>query len=229
MKKLTIIFATIAICFGITTNSFAQKGKASADTPVTSTIQNSDANFTAYNIQSDIFDSTSGSYYKGVDSVESIIQGIGDWELDLINTNSTRRGYVDFPAKEEAISNPNNLTPPGDGLYSVRFLAQCSARGYKLQTLAPEATISCPLIVAARDSNGDQYSIRFNQQNYTGTNDVPWTCTSAPGSSCTRWRAQSRNSGKLIAQLLKIRRVGNKTYTDDYGQYYFSFDISLAK
>src|SRR6185436_9309390 len=72
----------IAICFVIATDTFARKGKPCSTVSVTSTIRDSDANFTPYRIQSDLL----GSFKNCVDSVQSIIQGIGAWELDMLGS-----------------------------------------------------------------------------------------------------------------------------------------------
>jgi hypothetical protein len=226
MKKLTVLTAAVALCcFLITADAFAQK-PAKGDTVVTTTIHDADANFTPYRIQSDLL----GTYKNGVNAVESIIQGLGDYELDLINFGSSRRARMDF-SDPVPNTNPNNLPPPVNGFYAVRLFSQCSARGLKLQTLALGASINCPLIVAVNDSNGDTYSVRFNRVTYAGTNDVSWTCVSAASGKCNGWRMQSDptgNGARLIAQLLKITRVGNKTTEVNYGRYYFTFDVSLT-
>ena len=227
MKKLTVLIAAFVICFVIAAaaNTFAQK-PAKGDTVVTTTIHDADANFAPYRIQSDLL----GAYKNGVNAVESIIQGIGDYEMDLINFGSSRRARMDF-GDPVPNTNPNNLPPPVNGFYAVRLFSQCSARGLKLQTLAFGARISCPLIVAVNDSNGDTYSVRFNRVTYAGTNDVSWTCVSAASGKCSGWRMQSdptASGGKLVAQLLKITRVGNRTTEVNYGRYYFTFDVALT-
>jgi hypothetical protein len=224
MKKLTTIFAAIAICFGIATNTFARKAKPCPTIPVTSTIQNSDANFMPYRIQSDLL----GAYKNCVDSVDSIIQGIGAWELDMLGS-PVRRVYVDFGDPVPG-TNPYNLTPPPNGYYPVRFLSNCPTGGPNLLNLALGATAVCRLIIAV-DYGADRYSIRFNSENYPGTDEVSWSCTSAASGSCNGWRMQSdpNGSGKLAAQLLKITTSRGKTVEQSYGKYYFSFDISLTK
>jgi len=220
MKKLAVTFVVIAICFVIATDTFARKGKPCSTVSVTSTIRDSDANFTPYRIQSDLL----GSYKNCVDSVQSIIQGIGAWELDMLGS-PVRRVYVDFGDPVPG-SDPNNLLPPSNGYYPVRFLSNCQT---SLLNLSFGATTTCSLIIAV-DHGADRYSIRFNSINYPGTNDVLWTCTSAASGKCNGWRAQSdpNGAGKLAAQLLKITTSRGKTVEQSYGRYYFSFDISLT-
>ncbi len=222
MKKITFLIVLLVLT-ALTNVAVAQKGKPkpSADTSVTSKIENIDPNFGAYNIQNDNL----GSYLNGTNSVESIIQGIGDWELDMLSS-TTRRVFYDF-SDPVAGSDPN---PPANGYYPTRFLAQCSARGGKLTSLALNDSINCPLIVAI-DVGTTRYSLRFNAVNYPGTNDVTWSCTSTLNGKCDGWRMPSDpsgNGGKLVAQLLTIVRKGNKTTEDPRGRFNFSFDVSLT-
>ena len=222
MKK-TILFVTLLMLSVITTNVPAQKNKpaAASDKPVTSTIQDADANFVPYSLQSD----TLGEYKNGVSSVVSQIQAIGDWELDMLNS-PLRRVRVNF-GDPVAGSNPNNLAPPANASYQVRFLTQCSP---SLQNLALNATQKCPLIIAV-NVGADRYSIRFNSSAFPGTENPSWSCTSVLNGKCNGWRMQSLaadNSGKLSAQLLKITTSKGKTVNQDYGKYYFSFDVSLT-
>lgn len=222
MKK-NILLTVLLILGFMSLNALAQK-VSRTDTVVTSTIKDSDANYVPFGIQSDLL----GAYSNGAASTISIIQGIGDWELDML-ASPTRRVFFDF-SQPVPNTNPSNLAPPANGYYTTRFLAQCSARGFKLTSLAQGATVSCPLIVAI-DVSGVRYSLRFNKQTYLGTNDVPWTCTSALNGKCNGWRMQSldpNGNGKVAAQLLKITRVGTKTTEEARGKYYFSFDVSLT-
>ena len=217
MKK-TILLLTIVAITVFAFNVIAQK---TSDKPVTSTIQNFDANSMPYRLQSD----NRGAYLNGTDSVVSRIQGIGDWELDML-TSPTRKVYVDF-ADPVPNTNPNNLAAPLSNYYQLRFLTQCSP---SLQNLALNATQKCPLIVAV-NVGADRYSIRFYEANFPGTENPTWICTSASNGKCNGWRMQSLaadNSGKLRAQLLKVTTSKGKTVNQDYGKYFFSFDISLT-
>jgi len=216
--KRQILLLTTAIMLAMSFNVSAQK---SADKPVTSTIKDSDANFTPYRIQSDL----NGAYINGINSVVSRIQGIGDWELDMLNSPN-RQVYIDF-GDPVPNSNPSNLAPPSNGWYPVRFLTQCSPG---LQNLALNASQKCPLIIAVNVGT-ERYSIRFYSANFPGTENPSWICTSALSSKCNGWRMQSLaadNSGKLKAQLLKITTSKGKTVNQDYGKYYFSFEVSLT-
>jgi hypothetical protein len=244
MKKITFIITAVAICFGIAANTFAQR-ISKTDTPVTSAITNSvmvNQTPVQFSIQSD----NNGSLYKtdSATSVKSIIQGIGDWELDMLA--STTRG-VSFAFDSPVVgSNPGNKLPPQSYVpHRTRFITQCSTSLTSLTAVGASST--CPLIIAIDEvittptsTTTTRYSLRFNSAQYpanatTGVpaaDNVKWICTAALSGKCTGWRAQSDptgNGGKLVAQLLKITRVGNSTTTEDYGKYYISYDISLSK
>lgn len=214
MKRISI-FTLILLLSLLTVNAIAGKGKPTGDTAVTSTIQNADTNGVPYSIQSDGL----GAYQNGVSSVKSIIQGIGDWELDLINTNSTRRVFVSFD-QPLASGYP---APPFNGFYPVRFITQCSSN---LVNLAAGASQTCPLIVAV-NIGSERYSLRFYSANFPGSDDVQWTCNAAANGKCTSWTAQT-NAGGNVAELLKITTTRGKTTNTSYGFYRYNFSIGLT-
>ncbi len=72
MKKNIVLLIVLTLSV-LTSGLFAQKGKPNPNTPVTSTIQDADANSNSYSIRSDS-GFNSGSYQNGVNSVVSQIQ-----------------------------------------------------------------------------------------------------------------------------------------------------------
>ena len=191
---------------------------------VTSTIADSDSVFMPLSIQSDLI----GSYLNGTSSVVSQIQGIGDWELNMLGS-ATRRVNVNFNDLV-AGSNPNNLPTPMSGYHPVRFITQCGAYGSNLLTMTTVGqTNTCGMIVRV-EMGSDVYSLRFYTQNFAGSDNVSVACTAVAAGKCSGWRIQSPNgTGKLIARVQKITTVRNKQVLTEYGKYRFSFDISFAK
>ncbi len=191
--------------------------------PITSTIEYQDANFAPLSLQSDL----TGPYQNGVGSVVSQIQGVGDWELDML-ASPTRRVNVNFNDLVVG-SNPNNLPAPPSGYYPVRFITQCNGYGYSLLNLtAVGQTATCGLIVAV-NVGADRYSLRFYMSNFPGSDNITVACTSVASGKCNGWRMQSPNgTGKLIAQVYKITTVKGKQVLTDYGKYRFSFDMSFT-
>ena len=191
---------------------------------VTSTIADADSVFMPLSIQSDLI----GSYLNGTSSVVSQIQGIGDWELNMLGS-ATRRVNVNFNDLV-AGSNPNNLPTPMSGYHPVRFITQCGAYGSNLLTMTTVGqTNTCGMIVRV-EMGSDVYSLRFYTQNFAGSDNVSVACTAVAAGKCSGWRIQSPNgTGKLIARVQKITTVRNKQVLTEYGRYRFSFDISFNK
>ena len=220
MKKISFLLILLALGT-LTVDVLAQKGQPSADTPVTTTIQNIDSNGMSFRVQSD----SQGVYKNGVNSVVSIVQGIGNWELDMLSSVN-RRIFVDF-SDPVPNTNPNNLPPPFlVGYVPARFISKCVTN---ITTLTAGATTLCPLAVAM-DYNGTRYAIRIEKVNYPGTQEVLWTCTSVASGKCNLWKMQSDplGQGKVAAQLLKITTVKGKTVEEKRGQYYFSFSVDVT-
>ena len=219
MKKNFLIFALVAALFALTFEASGQKNKTT-NTPVTSTIQDADQNFVPFRIQSDLL----GSYKNNSNSVISQIQGIGDWELDML-ASPTRRIFVDF-GDPVAGNDPSKPPPFSTAYVPARFLDQCSS---DLRNLTLNSTQRCRMVIAV-DYNSVRYSIRFNAINYPGTTEPLWTCTSAPSGKCSSWRMESDPSGtgKIIGQLLKITTSRNRTVEELLGKYYFSFAVQVT-
>ncbi len=221
MKKHTFLLIILAIGT-LTINVFAQKNKPSnSDTIVTSTFQDIDSSSNLfYTIRSD----SAGDYVNGTSSVVSVIQGIGDWELDLL-LSATRQVFFDFSSPTG--TNINGVAPPSSGAYPARFLAQCSVRpGKKLQDLKiSDGTIYCP-VNAQIKVGSDTYSVRFRTVEFPGSTDVAWSCTSEVNGKCTRWRMESAPGGS-IARLLKLTTVRGKTTTKSGSLFYFTFKVDL--
>lgn len=219
MKKNYLIFALAVALFALTSEVAAQKNKTT-DTPVTSTIQDADPNSVPYSIHSDFL----GSYKNGISSVVSRIQGIGDWELDMLASPS-RRIFVDF-SNPVSGNDPTKPAPFSNAYVTTRFLDQCSS---DLRNLALNETQRCRMVIAI-DYNSVRYSLRFNTINYPGTTEPTWTCTSVAGGKCNAWRMESdpHGTGKVIGQLLKITTSRNKTVEEARGKYYFTFAVHVT-
>jgi hypothetical protein len=232
MKKYTFWLMLLALGT-LTINVFAQKNKPSnTDTIVVSTFHDTyvtatgDPNVTVtnnYTMRSDLL----GSYINGANSATSSIQGIGDWELDLLL--STREVFFDFSSATG--TNIDGIAAPNSDAYPVRFLSQCSVRpGKRLQDLKMiDGTIHCPLNASIK-VGADTYSLRFREVEFPGSTDVAWTCTSSADGTltgkCNGWRMESASGGSL-ARLLKITTVKGKTTTKSGSLFYFTFKVDV--
>lgn len=195
--------------------------KGDSNVPATTAIFDAAADTSPYRIQSDQL----GSYSNGVNSVVSIIQGIGDWELDT-KASPVRRVYIDFgdPASAGAAA------PFGSAWVPTRFISKCTDRGFRVRDMALGQTRDCPLATSF-DFGGNAYRITMNPVNFATTNYVSWTCLATANGRCTGWVVNPgvvQPSGELKArgQLIKIG-TSRKDPDQLLGEFYFSFKISV--
>jgi hypothetical protein len=218
----------------------AQKKPASGDIAVTSRIQDSDPNNIdlatglpkPFRIQSDL--DSREVYTNGVDSVKSIIQGIGDWELDT-KTSTIRKVFIDFgePVLDATLNGGQTPNAPfQSGYVPIRFISKCTQQSLKLQDLALNDTKLCPLAISL-DYSGSTYAVRMNPPTYYETDWIQWTCLSLNGSGkCNSWEMEPSTfydgERKARGQLLKITTVKGKTVEEKRGVFYFSFKVNLT-
>lgn len=220
MRKLALVTLLLALT-SVNITAFAQKPSVNI---VSSTIADAGADTIPLSIRSDF----QGAYLNGSDSVVSQIQGIGDWELNMLGS-AVRRVNVNFNDLVPG-SNPNNLPTPMSGDHRVRFITQCTQYGNNLLNLTTVGqTAICGMIVRV-EMGSDVFSLRFFSQNFPGSDNVTVACTEVAAGKCSGWQIQSPNgTGKLTARVQKITTVRGKQVLTDYGKYRFSFDISFNK
>ncbi len=234
MKKITFLLVLLVLTT-LTNVALAQKGKTGSDIPVTSTIHDADADNrdvtglpTPYRIQSD----TLGTYKNQIDSVESIIQGIGDWELNT-KTSAVRKVFIDFRDPVSAdLSNQTPNPPFQSEKVPLRFISKCTQQTVKMQDMTLNNSYLCPLAISL-DYGGATYAVRMNPSNFSGTDWAQWTCLSLNSSGkCSNWQMvpSSFHDGtrKARGQLLKISTVKGKTVEEKRGVFYLSFKIDAT-
>lgn len=223
MRKLALLvlvftFATICI-------KFADRSAAappSKDTPATSTIADIDpVSGTVFRVGNDGL----GNYRNGVDSVVSVVQGIGNWEMDT-NPSPLRRVRIDLG---DPVPNSGANPPFQAAFVPLRFISKCTTNIF---TLAANQSISCPLAIGAINYNGSTYALRSEQTNYPGTEPVTWTCLARNSTKCVSWKmtpsvVQADGQRKIVMQLLKPASKPNQA-DQLLGRFYMSFDISVT-
>jgi hypothetical protein len=232
MKKYKLLLMVLILCTlagkGFSQKKGSGKGKppGNADTPVTSLINDADTGGTAYRLRSDGL-----GVYTNVDSVESIIQGIGDWELNT-KPSAVRNVSIDLSDPVPVQPAGQTAAPPFNGPLAVpfRFISKCSRFGINLLDLQVNQAVLCPLDLSL-DYGGRTYAVRMNE-NYAGTDFVSWTCLATDGAGqCSSWEMTPSGSydgeSKNIAQLI---RIGTKRRDPDelIGQFYLTFRVSLT-
>ena len=207
----------------------ATAAKPPTDTPVTSTIDGLGVNtLPTQRIQSD----QAGSY-KNSSSLSSIIQGIGDWELDMLNFNSSpqRKALIDLrdPVSGSSI---NHFRRDWYQYVRARFISKCSENGIDMRTMQPNNLYPCPLAVAFDDAGGVRYRLAMNSNNFSEVNVVQITCVTTANSKCNQWKiepsaTQLNGERKNVAKLLKLATKPHQA-DQDMGDFYLSFTIHVT-
>lgn len=232
VRKATVALALLA---ALTLGASAFGGKVT-DLPVTSTIQGLGPDAVpTYRLQSDLLGS-----YKNSRALESIIQGIGDWELDMVNfTSSPQRTILVDLRDPVPDTNPNNLPPPFPYAYvRARFISKCSQYGLNLRSMTfVGQQYQCELSVGAISYGGQTYALRMNPNTY-GTDNVTWTCNNVMNGACNQWRmepsayytnaATGASEQKNRAQLVRVVTAKGQTTFEPRGEYYLSFSVDVT-
>lgn len=176
-----------------------------------------------------------GSYQSSPNTLESIIQAIGDWELDMLNFDgSGRMILVDLrePVSGSAPGGADPTIPFTPQLVRAKFIAKCSEYGGNMITMQTGWTITCPLALRF-DQDGRSYRMNFNPNNFPNIDPLQVTCVASDGSGkCGQWTivpsvlqpdASFKSRGKLL------RLAASKRETDqDMGNFLMSFKIHLV-
>ena len=200
----------------------ATAAKPTPDAPATTTIADIDQSTgIAFRIGNDSL----GTYRNGVDSVESIVQGIGNWVMDT-KPSPIRRVRIDLG---DPVPNSGANPPFQAAFVPLRFISKCTTNIF---TLAVNQSISCPFTLGAIEYDGQSYALRSEQANYPGTEPATWTCRARNSTKCISWRAipsvvQADGQRKIVMQLLKPATRPRDTDVL-LGWFYMSFDISVT-
>jgi hypothetical protein len=228
----TILFLLALVATGLVLQTGA-KAKPPSDTPVTTTIDGLGVNtLPTFRIQSDQLGA-----YRNSSSLSSIIQGIGDWELDMINFNSSpqRKALIDLRDPVPG-SGPGGTAPVAPFAYQLvraRFISKCTQNGIDMRTMQPGNLYPCPLAVAFDDAGGVRYRLAANPSNFSETNWVQVTCVATDtNAKCNQWKiepsvTQLNGERKNVAKLLKVATKPHQT-DQDMGDFYLSFTIHVT-
>ena len=233
MRKITALSLLLLACSCLLPATATAQKPGSGDVPVTVTIEGLGIDTApTLRIQSD-----QQGAYKHSKSLQSIIQGIGDWELDMLNfTSSPQRAILIDLRDPVPNSAPNGTTPAAPFTPQQvrgRFIAKCSLFGGNLMTMYGGLSISCPLAVAF-DQGGRRYRLAFNPENFPNEVDpVTVTCMNPVGTAkCSQWKVSPsvmQADGTLNSRAKLIRVASSRKETDlDMGEFFMSFAINLT-
>jgi hypothetical protein len=233
MNKRLSLLMIVTLAFTVASAAAAPN----KDVAVTSTLEGTgplaDPTVFNYRIQSDLL----GPYHNGVNSVVSVLQGSGDWQLDGLGS-AIRSMMIDF---RDPVPN-SNPSPP----FSVgQAPAKVETKSYELYGNGKvsgmkglNSTLITPLLLRF-DLSGNTYRIWMSSQHYPETNFSLVTCTAVvdpnnPGTSqCNQWRiepavTQPDGQKKNIAKLVRFYTSRGKTIEEDHGDFYMSFAIGVT-
>jgi len=235
-NSLSMTILTVVLCITSGSGALAQK-TLKKSVPVTSTIEGSgaleDPTVFNYRIQSDLL----GVYQNGVDSVVSVLQTGGDWQLDAL-ASPIRSVLLDF--RDPVAS--SNATPP---FSTAQTRAKVETKSYLLYgngkvsgMTGLNSTLITPLIVRF-DFGGNTYRVWMNSGTYPQTNYALVTCTGVvdpnnPSTSqCNQWRiepsvTQPDGQRKNIVKLVRFYISRGKTIEEDHGDFYMAFSIGIT-
>lgn len=241
MRKVFLpVLCVSTLLILVSSNLLAQgggKGKPSSDIPVAVTIDGLGINSVpTLRVQSDGL----GSYTNQA-SGQSIIQGIGDWELDMLNFNSSpqRKLLIDLrdPVPGSAPGGGAPINPFGSAGYQVvraRFIAKCSQVGINFINMQTGTPYFCPLALAFQTTAGQQHRLTQNPNNFPETNWIQVSRLAVDSSAkCRQWKIepsviQADGERKNVANLLRISSKPNQPDVD-LGEFYLSFSINLVR
>jgi len=221
----------------------ASAARGPVDTPVSTYVLDADATVApSFQIRSDGL-----GVYRNSSTLGSIIQGAaGAWVLDSRTPrNATRTVFLDF-GQPVAGSGPNGGDPIAvpSALYNVRAISKCNLYDNSMWTLAPGASMACPLHIAFTYGAVD-YAVQMNPYpagDPEGAPETQWatvTClTPSSGTApCTEWRftpsaTYAAPDGSVayrnVARLIKYVTTKNTTTNVNQGDFYFSFELRVT-
>lgn len=237
---LVILLAFLTCLISPTSHHSFAAGKPPSDVAVTASIADS-LGVVPLQIQSD-----GAGPFKNTPSVQSIIQGIGDWELDTsFSSSSTRNVWLDF-GKPVAGSGPNGgppIAPFTSGLVKVRFISKCGLYNVNMFTIPAGNTVNCPM-TSGFDYGGARYRLQMNPIAGVDVNPetdfVNITCNASnTASQCINWRIEPSglkggcasldcSVKQNIARLSKMVTEKGKTTETNQGDFYIAFSINLT-
>jgi hypothetical protein len=194
--------------------------KPASDTPATSTL-----NDLMDGYPTRIGNDGLGTYRNRVDSVSSILQGIGDWILDT-KPSPLRKVRIDFG---DPVTGSGANAPFIASMIPVRFISQCYTK--PLYSMAVGETQSCGLVINI-PYGSSSYSLRSGVPAAPGTEAAQWTCLATSGGKCVSLQmlsnvTQPDTQRKNVMQLIKL---GTKPRDPDVdlGKFYMSFDVRVT-
>jgi hypothetical protein len=229
--------ALILVLAGLGASTNARVAHGYPDIAVTSILNDSGVVTlsTNYRLQSD---TTSSSYFDGVSSVSSILQGgqnsaSRDWILDTRLVQTPRTVLIDL---RDPVPNSGAQQIFAWQLVPTRIIVKCheSLNG-SFVAIQLNQTLSCPTFVSFLYA-GTEYRLVMSSgpgaftADYSETNDALVTCTAVNGSNqCNAWTilpiTQAGGTVQNVARLQQGSKSGKWT---NFGDFYLTFNFNVT-
>ena len=225
--------ALILVLAGLGAPTNARIAHGYPDIPVTSILNDTGdvTQSTNYRVQSD---SIGSSYFNGVNSVSSILQGgqnsaSRDWILDT-RSSTTRTVLIDLRAP---VPNSGATLLFAWELLPTRIIVKChETLSGSFPAIHLNQTVSCPMAVRFTFAGADYHLAMSSGPgaviNYPETNDALVTCTAVNASGqCNAWKifpiTQADGTVQNVARLESLTRgaVGK-------GDFYLTFNFNVT-
>jgi hypothetical protein len=251
MRKSLLL--VLAICISLSLTTLAYK---TSDVAVTVTIKDyldvvDPATGTTQRIAMQVQSDGAGAY-KNSQSVISVIQSPGDWELDMGVTvrTPTRSVFIDL-SQPIAGSAPGGATPTAPfvtALVSPRFRSKLTQYGMNMLTILYGQTVLAPMSIGFYYPAGSSAHYRLDMTPtdqsffpHTETDFAEMTCTSVDASSqCNRWQIRPNGTKggcvtadcsvkRNVVKLVQVITRGTRVTEIDQGDFYMTFAIDISR
>jgi hypothetical protein len=227
------VAAVVLVLSGVGTATDARIAHGYPDIPVTSILNDiGDVTLsTNYRVQSD---TVSSSYFNGVNSVSSILQGAQntpsrDWILDT-RSSTTRTVLIDLRAP---VPNSGATLLFAWELLPTRIIVKChETLSGSFPAIHLNQTVSCPMAVRFTFAGADYHLVMSSGPgaviNYPETNDALVTCTAVNASGqCNAWTifpiTQADGTVQNIARLESLTKGAVAK-----GDFYLTFNFNVT-
>lgn len=231
MKKLTTIVATLAICFGITVNTFAQ-----SSAPLYLNVTIDDSVSATAGIQSDDPDKTDNTpvpYQNGTNSVTAVFNDYGHF---VFNSGANRKVNFIYSIPLDA----TNSVLETDSQYGVKArTAPINSTNYVHLQNMDVGTSQCLGLgweLTTGDVTGSKREIGYHYFRGVLTNTAYVTVTRL---DLITWTMEPLNRARCggnddvtydnAARVRDVKTAKGKTTDYQYGRYYMPFKLTLTK
>ena len=184
------------------------------------------AYITTFNRKQEAVSSSINRYLDGTDWMMTTYYGINQ-------TPSNRTVFFDLSEP----ATPDNPVPPiitGNG--QAHLIAKCRLVNVDMYTLSPGASADCPGSFRFQVPDGSWYRFSFQPDNFPNVNRLRVTCVSADGGGCKVWTITPASSvvtgtDPNVKSRNKLLLLDGDTEAilADFGDYYLSFSITVAR